>query len=527
MDDLHASFYDPGMGREDIYNFEFQGVSRGVLVDLRNAFYELTGAYNYRSRRQAWRSVKKFIDFLSCNDDSSPELLREFGRSLEIQQLMLKTCQSHYNFISRMVAWLSENGSNKVWASQQYEYRKFPRESKSVRANHINAESLSDIVKACKKEILQIRSKLELRRMISQGEDIFDSELNADDLRNLKDLISLEGQGVWSQRDLAIPGISRLSHVGLRRLSAYRELSSRSILPIYILIMIETAANPISLLEIGAKCIEPHPTDESLSIISWNKPRSKSEQRVSFLKQGQFSIAHLVELVLNGTEQLRDIAGVDKDLLFITRSGGKAKRVSVQGMHNQLVRFRSEHALPKFTFVDIRRSIAELVNVKHRSPAHVANVLQHKGLSTVVRYINPKENNYKAFERISEIQGEMIGVATSEQTGNLEQTVFGISCNREDKARSCLEFTSCAVCKNALVVIDDPVYVARILKSKIYLEEMERAAVVHVDSAARFNHVYKVTLDVIRSQIIPEIKQAVIDRAERLLITTPDLPRMY
>ncbi|WP_323614712.1 hypothetical protein, partial [Pseudomonas putida] len=252
-----------------------------------------------------------------------------------------------------------------------------------------------------------------------------------------------------------------------------------------------------------------------------------NEQRVSFLKQGQFSISALVDLALSGTETIRKSAGVDNNLLFITRSGSKVRRVSTQGIHNQLTKFRGEYSLPKFSFADVRKSIAELVNGKHRSQTHVAHMLQHNGLSTVLRYINPRENHHKAFERISKIQGEMIRTATVNDANKLPQTIFGLTCGRESKATDCLEFTNCAVCKNALVVIDDPVYVARILKSKILLEEMESSSALQADKIFRFNHVYKPTLDLIRGQILPKITKGVIARAETLISEAPELPRMY
>ncbi|QCI13044.1 hypothetical protein E6B08_17440 [Pseudomonas putida] len=526
MSELQAFFFDENRKRDDIYDFAAWGVSQELLLDLRSAFIDLTGAYKARSRRQAWRSVRKFLDYIEGNTDFSSQMLRNFG-TLEEQQLLLGTCQSHYNFVSRMVRWLSEHSDNKIWSSQQYEYRKFTRELKSSRSKYIGPEELAEIVRICKKEISQIRSRLEVRRTILEGGKVKHSELTENDVQSLKFLINLESNGVWSQRQLAQPGTSRLSHVGLRRLQAFRELNPRSILPIYLLMMIETAANPISLLEIKTNCVESHPTDNSLSIVSWDKPRASNEQRVSFLKQGQFSIAALVDLTLSGTENIRRIAGVDEDLLFITRSGSKVKRVSIQGIHDQLTKFRAEYSLHKFSFVDIRKSIAELMNGKHRSQAHVAHMLQHNGLSTVLRYINPRENHHKAFERISKIQGEMIRIATVVEADKLPQTLFGFSCGRESEAKDCLEFTNCAVCKNALVIIDDPRYVARILKSKLFLEEMESSSALQADKIVRFNHVYKSTLELIRGEIIPKITKGVIAKAEALISETPDLPRMY
>ncbi|MNE66104.1 hypothetical protein D3C80_1616360 [compost metagenome] len=127
------------------------------------------------------------------------------------------------------------------------------------------------------------------------------------------------------------------------------------------------------------------------------------------------------------------------------------------------------------------------------------------------------------------MQNEMIAIARSENSSPSTSTVFGIGCtamvNREDEV--CLDFTNCARCKNALVIIDDPLYVARIIKSLSHLEKMELDSRLHTDLIVRFESVFRYTLEILRNEILPQVPKPVLEKARRLALSMPELPRMY
>ncbi len=534
-----AKFFDQNRQQDDVYVFEFTGIELWILQDIRTAFVELTGAYTARSRRQAWRSIRKFMDhlILSGSGKDPKGMLESFAQHLSRNELMSKTNGSHYNFIRRMVKWLALNDFSPVWKSQTYAYYNFRREDFSVRTNTLSGKELSRVVAACKKEIVRVRENLEVRWLIEGNKSVSGSPLNEHELDSLHKLIALEGSGVWSKRQVLDSGQSNSSRLALRKLEPYRELTIRTFLPIFLLLMIETAANPFALMEIKMTCIESHPTDPSMGIISWDKPRARKEQRVAFLIKGQYSISELVSLSLRATNHLRTIViDGDKDILFITRLGATSGRISVQGLHNALHEFRREHNFPKFTFSDIRKAVAGVVNEAFRSPKVVADFLQHSDLSTVGLYLRSPPNAQKSFERVSEFQGKMLEMIAFESSGaELATTVLGLECTSpkggdmqgSKPGHQCLEFTKCAGCKNAIVVTDEPIYVARLIRAKLHLENMQRESYFNTEYMVRFNAVYQSALDIITFHILPKISKAVIKQAENIVPKLPALPRFF
>lgn len=354
----------------------------------------------------------------------------------------------------------------------------------------------------------------------------------------LRKLIYLEARGVWTQRQMGENHLGRLGASGLRRLSIFRELTMRTCLPIYLLIMIESAANPMALLEIKIDCIEPHPTDDSMVFLSWSKPRASKEQSLPFLKLGKFSAPMLVELAKILTKSIRPLSKEsDNDMLFIVRTGDISRRLSVQSLHNQLMDFRRVHGLEYFTFSDIRKSVAVLINGSFESIKVVSEFLQHKNQATTGLYLKNRRTVQKSFERLSGFQGEMISL-TKEKNAALTNpyiTVFGLTCSSpfdgtvggSKPGKPCLEFTSCATCKNALIVKDDPIYVARLMKAKQCLEKLEKDSHFSADLMLRYDSVFRPTLDIISNEIMPKISTVIIDRALLLMDDIPEIPLVY
>jgi len=230
------------------------------------------------------------------------------------------------------------------------------------------------------------------------------------------------------------------------------------------------------------------------------------------------------------TVPIRHLASsADGSLLFITRTGVKAKRISVQSMHNYLGKFREAHDLPYFTFADIRRVVAEFVYSKTSSLGEVAKLLQHRDESTTKLYLRSPAIAQSSYERLAKFQGQMLSFDSIESD---YETVLGFQCaapksgfaGGSRKGEPCLEFLSCATCKNAIVAIDDPVAVARIIRAKEHLEGMEKKSLLDQEDRVRFDKVYRPLLNIINQDVLVKVSRATTQQALKLRATIPDIP---
>ncbi|CAM2926020.1 hypothetical protein SAMN04490207_3871 [Pseudomonas gessardii] len=540
--EILATFFDHNRQRYENFDFSLANLHTQISIDLRNAFEELTGHYNSRSRHQAWRSTKDFMSFLSDvnvrTDDDRTNFLEQYAKSLNENSRLRKTNGTHYNFAAKIVRCVAEASVGTLWNIQEYPFMRFVREEVSLRDNDISAKELNKIVEVCKREIAEIQIAIDVRRQVEKGEAISHPDLDSCSILALRRLIRLEGQGVWTQLQMGEMHQGRLGASGLRRLSKFRELTMRTCLPIYLLMMVESAANPMALMEVNVECIEPHPTDDTMVYFSWNKPRAQKEQSLPFLKSGKFAVPALVDLIKALTNSIRPLAQpCDKELLFIVRTGEISRRVSVQSLHNQLKDFRNLHVLKYFTFSDIRKAVASLIRREYKSTKVVSEFLQHKSQRTTSLYLKDKASVQNSFERLSHFQGQMINLIAS-NTSTLADpyiTVFGLTCaspldgtiGESRRGKPCLEFTSCATCKNAIIIKDDPVYIARLLKTRQCLEKMEKDSHLSADLMLRYDAEFRTTLEIITKEIIPQVLPEVTDQALLLVDTIPDIPLVY
>ncbi|MDI2592722.1 hypothetical protein POF45_14995, partial [Pseudomonas sp. 681] len=174
---------------------------------------------------------------------------------------------------------------------------------------------------------------------------------------------------------------------------------------------------------------------------------------------------------------------------------------------------------------------------EYKSIQPVSKFLQHSEESTTNLYLRGRAASQRSFERVSEFQGEMISMvaATGRQLEGKYSTLFGMSCKSpvEGVAEGskfgmpCVEFTSCATCKNAIVIHDEPHYVARLLKSREALETLEKDSSSHADKIARFDKVFRETLDVLNNYILPKVSKQTMVEAEALIPDTPNIPLVY
>ncbi len=538
MTTVEKVFFDDNRQVDVTYKIEPADIGCEVAKDIMNAFASITGHYNSRSRNQAWRAVKKFIGYLKQIDFSEEtenvDVVSGFADHLKSESRLKKTNGTHYVLIKRLVKVIAESSSSPAWFNQGLEFKDFSREVECNRSNVVSVEDLRNISAACKKSINEIINNFSLREKVQQKGWSNDSNYSNREIENLKKLIELEREGLWSQRQLGANGYATLGASGLRKLTNVKELTFDSIIPIFLLITIQTAANPVSLMEINKNCILDNPLDPLSVILEWDKKRSSKMQKVSLLRAGKFSVANLVALTQNMTAPIRHLAcPADSELLFITRSGGNAKRVSVQSLHNKLKEFREANNLTYFTFADIRRAVAELIYAQTGSEEDAARALQHKEKSTTRLYLKSDVSAQKAYARIAEFQGQMLLLVENHQQPEFD-TVLGFKCSAplsgvasgSKKGEPCMEFLSCATCKNAIVPIDDPHTVGRIVRAQKHLIKLGNASQLDHEDRERFEKIYKPILNIINNEVLNKVPSETMKVATRLSTKMGKLPVM-
>jgi hypothetical protein len=538
--DLVISFFDHNRQMNQVFDFGRLGLDHLMAQDIKDAFSQITGHYAARSRYQFWRCLKHFCSFLVTQGADKisirSDYLTCYGRWLQKNSRLKKTNGSYFVIARRVCSYLAENGALDLWKNQNTLRFDFSREGKSSRQNEVSIDTLKKITHACKQEISVTFKNLSVRHHWAEHGQLPELMFEQINLKVLEELFSLEDRGVWSQLQMASIKRGRLGSSGLRAYLKYRELTINTLLPFYLLIMIAVGANPVSLMEIKLDCIEPHPTDDTLVFLSWDKQRATREQSVPTLKSGKYSVFNLVDFIVRSSAHLRPLANpADCAFLFLSRTGEKVRRLSIQGLHNALRNFREIHNLPFFTFSDIRRSVACLIDTGKPSISDTSNFLNHRSINTTALYLKGRTHARVKYERIAKYQGEMVEAAKSYGAAPVTdayQTVFGMDCKEPlnspiptaRKGSPCLEFLSCAVCPNALIVKDSRVGVARILKAKNSLEELKARVVADADMQLRFNSLYAPILSVIKGDIIPKISRKTIRDAEKILSDIPELP---
>ncbi|WP_439397124.1 hypothetical protein ACRQ5Q_08705 [Bradyrhizobium sp. PMVTL-01] len=112
---------------------------------------------------------------------------------------------------------------------------------------------------------------------------------------------------------------------GARTMAQYFHVTTDTLVPFFLAIAIQTAANPEPLRYIRRDCLVPHPLDEHRVIVDWNKPKTgtrlQKAQRRSFDRRRRYAAPNLIEMMLVLTEPIVATAPPsEQDRLFLTRS---------------------------------------------------------------------------------------------------------------------------------------------------------------------------------------------------------------
>lgn len=508
------------------------------------------GHTSLETQRQAFRCVKKLALFLSeeCTTINLPlpaTTPLNFHKWLSKSSICGATAQSHQNTVLTILRWCKRNApgvlSERTNIAAPTFYRNTPKKRKPL-----TDDSIRKILGACYQEIEEIEATKAF------GDRLLAKKFDNADEQNLGDLINelLDAGGN------KIPTLSIINRKknnlsrrvkeagGLDRIKGFIYTNPRSMFPFYLAILCQTAGNPTPIAHMSINCLEQHPIRSDIEIITWHKPRSNTEQRAEFPAGKKWSAPSIARKYIRASKHVRENIAFSyhKERLFLAlpnRGASTARVPCTQLMHVMLGEFIKKHNLDDFDFKDIRTHSAQSHQKTKGGILAAKHKLNHRNSSTTQLYLNPTETSPQHDKYIHSFQGSIISFTKNADSSAKEQekrksdprnkpfeTVFGFNCSdplsgiskSSTKGSLCLHFTGCATCPGAVVTVDDPVIVSRLISARISLKSAKDRAIKE-GWISRFNQIYSATLSILENEIIPTVSKSVLEKAEALAIT--------
>lgn len=502
---------------------------------LSEAFRALYGHRTKESQDQAWRCLRKLTIFLSEADLSTASTLPAdinltFYDWLATKPLQGSSKQTVGNLIKGVLEWCARNRPFLFNAPFKFESRSFKRSQPLQARKALDLELSSRIMKCALNEIDVVENRLvQGRAMIAACE--------GENAALIVKLLELGNGRFPNHNQLSKSGDNLFRRVanagGLRNLWSMVFTRPADLLPFYLAIQFQTAGNPYAIAALTRDCVRQHPIREDRETIVWSKPRANKMQRSDFPAKKFYSAPSLVRRLLVLTEPLRPLTRINKERLFICYTGGKVTTPSVQTWHNELALFLKKYDLPDFDFVQLRRTSAVLHHQQGESIFIAKNKLNHKSVLSTLKYTTLADRESEHDLLIAKGQAALYQEvvrrekveAPKESIKEAADTIFGFQCRNPldgfggygGATGACDHFFRCATCPGSLVMLDNPDVVARLLSSKIWLEDAKESFL-RDGRHDRFLALYQPTLDVISNKLLPNVAQHIKEKAQSISV---------
>lgn len=545
-DDTVFEAYD-ARGRVRTLRFHELPVGEELQKSFRKAFEAQFGHLEISSMKTNFSALRVFCTYCSqahparAFDKLENDDLRNFVEWLSRSGRRNSTSQSVLNIVRSLLAYAARNNTGGVPKEIDQGVIGFRREEPSF-GNVVTTEARAKILAACRAEIeatekLMMKGQAAIAVARAGGETALGEMLIS---------ISEVGKGRYVKKEelrQAVPGlVQRMQAVGFREVYAHLYISLERIFPFYLAIVAETGGNPDAIHQVKRDCFIPHPTNPNLVLFVWEKKRAHAEQYAGYSAKREWSAAGLVKKLLSLNESLVAQAKPgDRDRLFIGMTSMAGVGLScTQLLHLQLADFIQRHGLEKFTFRDLRRSIAEEEYLKHGDIEVAKERLGHRHSSTTQGYLASPRIRQENERAIVKYAGMMVAqakslprdsVQTERKKSQYAETVFGFGCSDpfaglapgSQKGSVCDKFYGCSTCPGAVVVLDNPRIVAKLIFTAEHLRKEKKRAVSE-GWGLRFDTLYAPTLRILESDVLPLVVDEMAAAARNLIV--PALPRL-
>jgi integrase len=554
-----------------------------VITLLSEAFRQHHATSTVDTRRHCWFAIRAFARFASeeggirSAGDLTTAAIGRYTGWLDRQrgkagESWTRTSRANMLMALRqLINWTKRRHPERLPSRIDFPPNPYPNRTVEPRSR-FGADQLKVILRACYEEIDAAWARFETGRAILASNAPMvgiDPELCG----LIRQLAQTNG-GVLPQRiTLAGHAISMSAvarHGGVRLLGSYLHLTGETLVPFFIAIAVQTAANPDPLRLIRRDCQAPHPLDENRLTIEWAKPRAgstmKRTQRRSFDRRRTYAVPNLIDKVLAMTAPLVALARrQDRELLFLIRS--EKKRIVtvmpsptlVEGVKrfiarsnqriaiwNQAAPDRPRASVPEFATMFLRGSVAtEHYKAAGGDILAARDLLNHARVDTTETYIKGPETQRMRAETIARLQRlmiswltggngsqnsppEMPAFAEAATIGPDKAAAFGHDCLNpfagvapgSAPGRLCSRFAGCLRCPGLVIPIDVG-HLARILQARDALENARTRL-----DPRRWDLLYAPSHRALIEDILPDFPGALYPAAETLSATLPHLPAL-
>ena len=462
--DLLVVFYDGHGIRADSYDF----ASLSLPTDISAVFADAAKAFlthlTPKTRKSYWNSYRNFSRFVlaahppinSVRDVNSDTYQRY--RTWLLQQthcrtgrsLAQRTIANHLHSLGQIFSAAKLLPGNRLPCEIALPAHIMPNRTPTPPQRHLDEPQLKILLSECYYEIEEARRRFQLGRAMlvapvpPPGQDPklhhivhAIATLLADSYPSHKRIIS-------ERVSLRLVG----KQGGIRRLLSYVCATTDTLTPIYIALLVQLAGNPEPVLNISRECVRPHPLEDHLKILEWEKPRAgrihRHIQRRAFDSRKRQSAPNLVTLALALTDPLlwradsrhrsRLFLVPHKDKQCIAPLTTKTLALSIpRFLHRANCRIeewnRSHPDRPKrhiepFTPRQLRPSAAHAHH--HASGGDIRktqSILNHASANTTIRYVESRSTQKLRNQVISTLQDTLVNrVLNAESTSTSTET---------------------------------------------------------------------------------------------------------
>lgn len=561
------------------YDLTTLALPRDVACVLADAFRHHHVASVPATQRACWQALQSFARFAreDAGIHSIADLItaaigryiawldRQTNHAGEPRSLSGRANQLSY--LRQLIEWTKRHHSSRLPQRIDFPFRVYSNRNAQPR-RRLPEEQLKAILRACYEDIDAAWERFELGQQILCS-DTVPAAATAELHRLVRELANIDG-GVMPTRlnlvahRLNMSAIAR--HGGLRALAGYLHLTGETLLPFYIALAIQTAANPQPLTQFRRDCQRPHPLDEHRVIIDWDKARAgdkfKRAQRRSFDRRRRYAAPNLVDKLLAMTAPLVAQATLrDRERLFLLRSektlsvapialstvthgvrGFIARANERIAIWNRAAPERPRALLPDFAAVLLRGSVAtEHYQASGGDIVHVQQILNHASVLTTEAYVKGPRTEQLRRDIVARLQRLMVGwiVGAADMSAPLTSNVtselaaratapFGHDCLNPlagtapgtQAGRVCPHLGGCLRCPGLVIPIDAP-HLARILQAKEAFERSREQL-----DAQRWELLYAPSYRILVQDILPDFPEALRAPAAALATNLPHLPAL-
>lgn len=522
-------------------------LNRMVALAFKRALRAEVGHNLPDTQKKAFKALKLLAEYLRQRQQVHliplpADVATGFTEWLKVSSLG-PSAQPALKMVCRLLSWCQRNlkGIVPEQASFWVSTIRDTNNPKRVAAQ----PDLKIILAACYRQIEAIEKRLEVGRRLISGENLRPTEEPVSEL--VRDLLFL-GKGVLpKQRLVNRSGKSFARRIeelgGYRVLARMLWLCPEDLFPFFVAVVAQTSGNPDAIKILSRDCIHQHPLRSDLERIQWIKKRAGREQFSDFPAGRQWSAPSILRRLMTLNEPILSWCGpayANKVFVSYCVAGRKAKGPDKKILLDELGSFIKKNELAPFQFRDLRHAGARAHHKASGSILAAKRRLNHMSVASTVRYTNLEDRADEHELLINRFQGEMVQLSIRKPSENkprghsehsspsLVDTVFGFGCKDplaglhpgSTKGKTCLQFAGCATCPGAMIILDNPKVVARLMATSYALEETKKRAIAE-GWWLRYELLYEETRQILSMEILPAVHPSV-----RAVASSIDIQRL-